>query len=160
MLAGSRDKVRFLLPFWPSCHHCMLVDNSPAIYMQRHIICLERLRQVLQQAFLQLVLTSPRIKHIASKRISATVILHSTAGFFDMTGGASRHQCESDRAALTPQVSPLTGNVAFSSAQSGWSFTLQSFSQLYCDVLGVKFDTAEFARRLWGDVYFHPGTYH
>mmetsp|Transcript_20010 Transcript_20010/g.60453 ORF Transcript_20010/g.60453 Transcript_20010/m.60453 type:complete len:985 (+) Transcript_20010:276-3230(+) len=54
------------------------------------------------------------------------------------------------------QVSPLTGNVAFSSAQSGWSFTLQSFSQLYCDVFGISFDTNEFARRLWGDVYFHP----
>lgn len=56
------------------------------------------------------------------------------------------------------QVSPLTGNVAFSSAQSGWSFTLQSFAQLYCNVLGVKFDTNEFAKRLWGDVYFHADT--
>ena len=50
----------------------------------------------------------------------------------------------------------MKGNVAFSSAQSGWSFTLQSFAQLYADVFGVGFDTREFARRLWGDVYFHP----
>ena len=48
--------------------------------------------------------------------------------------------------------------MGFASAQSGWSFTLQSFSQLYCEVYGVKMDTAEFARRLWGDVYYHPDT--
>ena len=40
----------------------------------------------------------------------------------------------------------MQGNVAFSSAQSGWSFTLQSFAQLYGDVFGVKIETAEFAR--------------
>ncbi len=54
------------------------------------------------------------------------------------------------------QVDPIRGNVAFASAQSGWSFTLHSFAQLYADVCGVAFDTKEFARRLWGDVYFHP----
>jgi U5 small nuclear ribonucleoprotein component len=48
--------------------------------------------------------------------------------------------------------------VGFSSAQAGWSFTLQSFSQLYCEVYGVKVDALEFARRLWGDVYYHPDT--
>ena len=55
-----------------------------------------------------------------------------------------------------PQVDPVHNNVAFTSAQSGWSFTLQSFAQLYADVFGTAFDTTEFARRLWGDVYFHP----
>lgn len=54
------------------------------------------------------------------------------------------------------QVDPVRGNVAFTSAQSGWSFTLQSFAKLYADVFGASFDTNEFARRLWGDVYFHP----
>ena len=54
------------------------------------------------------------------------------------------------------QVDPVHNNVAFTSAQSGWSFTLQSFAQLYADVFGTAFDTTEFARRLWGDVYFHP----
>ncbi|KAK9906659.1 hypothetical protein WJX75_005709 [Coccomyxa subellipsoidea] len=55
-------------------------------------------------------------------------------------------------------VSPTRGNVGFSSAQSGWSFTLQSFSKLYCEVYGVHMDAAEFARRLWGDVYYHSDT--
>lgn len=54
------------------------------------------------------------------------------------------------------QVDPVKGNVAFSSATSGWSFTLLSFAQLYRDVLGVHFDPRELARRFWGDVYFHP----
>lgn len=54
----------------------------------------------------------------------------------------------------------MRGNVAFTSAQSGWSFTLQSFAKLYADVFGAAFDTNEFARRLWGDVYFHPDSEH
>lgn len=57
---------------------------------------------------------------------------------------------------ISLQVDPVRGDVAFTSAQSGWSFTLQSFAQLYADVFGVPLDTAEFGRRLWGDVYFHP----
>ena len=55
------------------------------------------------------------------------------------------------------QVSPVKGTVGFASAQSGWSFTLQSFSKLYCEVYGIQLDHLEFARRLWGDLYFHPG---
>jgi 116 kDa U5 small nuclear ribonucleoprotein component len=61
-----------------------------------------------------------------------------------------------DQMAAAAQVDPVRNNVAFTSAQSGWSFTLQSFAQLYADVFGTAFDTTEFARRLWGDVYFHP----
>lgn len=33
-----------------------------------------------------------------------------------------------------PQVSPLKGNVAFTAALYGWSFTLESFATLYCEV--------------------------
>lgn len=48
--------------------------------------------------------------------------------------------------------------MGFSSAQSGWSFTLRSFAKLYCEVYGVAMDAEEFARRLWGDVYYHADT--
>ncbi|MEW5309265.1 MAG: hypothetical protein WDW38_001161 [Sanguina aurantia] len=51
-------------------------------------------------------------------------------------------------------VDPVRGNVAFSAALYGWSFTLTSFSQLYADVSGGSFDPREFAKRLWGDFYF------
>ena len=33
------------------------------------------------------------------------------------------------------QVHPVKGNVAFSAANSGWSFTLRSFAQLYLQVV-------------------------
>jgi hypothetical protein len=32
------------------------------------------------------------------------------------------------------QVDPLKGNVAFAAALYGWSFTLESFATLYCEV--------------------------
>jgi hypothetical protein len=59
---------------------------------------------------------------------------------------------------MCAQVSPTKGNVGFASAQCGWSFTLQSFARLYADVHGARMDAGEFARRLWGDVYYHAQT--
>ena len=56
------------------------------------------------------------------------------------------------------QLDPVKGNVGFASAAAGWSFTLQSYARLYVDVYGSAFDPREFARRLWGDVWFHPDT--
>ena len=55
-------------------------------------------------------------------------------------------------------MDPVCGNVAFSAAQYGWSFTLEQFAQLYCEVYGEKFNHKEFARRLWGDLWFMPET--
>ena len=52
----------------------------------------------------------------------------------------------------------MKGNVGFASAQSGWSFTLKSFAQLYADVYGIFLDTEKFMQRLWGDIYFNPET--
>lgn len=55
-------------------------------------------------------------------------------------------------------VSPILGNICFASSLYGLCFTLKSFSQLYADTYpGV--DTNEFARRLWGDMYFHAKRY-
>mmetsp|Transcript_22656 Transcript_22656/g.57692 ORF Transcript_22656/g.57692 Transcript_22656/m.57692 type:complete len:994 (-) Transcript_22656:539-3520(-) len=53
------------------------------------------------------------------------------------------------------EVDPARGNVIFSSAVSGWSFTLLSFARLYSDITGAAFDHREFAKRLWGDIWFH-----
>lgn len=36
----------------------------------------------------------------------------------------------------TTQISPELGNVCFSSAKMGWSFTLQSFANYYADTHG------------------------
>ncbi|OJJ46317.1 hypothetical protein ASPZODRAFT_142931 [Penicilliopsis zonata CBS 506.65] len=53
------------------------------------------------------------------------------------------------------RVSPELENVAFACASMGWCFTLQSFSRMYADTY-PQIDTAEFARRLWGDIFFNP----
>lgn len=54
----------------------------------------------------------------------------------------------------TYQVSPALGNVCFASGLYGVCFTLKSFAKLYADTYeGVNY--VEFAKRLWGDMYFH-----
>uniref|UniRef100_A0A8C4NFV9 Uncharacterized protein n=1 Tax=Eptatretus burgeri TaxID=7764 RepID=A0A8C4NFV9_EPTBU len=54
-------------------------------------------------------------------------------------------------------VSPLLGNVCFASSQYGLCFTLGSFAKLYADCHeGINFQ--EFAKRLWGDIYFNAKT--
>ncbi|KAI1497178.1 P-loop containing nucleoside triphosphate hydrolase protein [Biscogniauxia marginata] len=53
------------------------------------------------------------------------------------------------------RLSPEKGNVLFACSEMGWCFTLQSFAKMYADSFpGVNTD--EFAKRLWGDVYFNP----
>jgi U5 small nuclear ribonucleoprotein component len=54
------------------------------------------------------------------------------------------------------KLSPELGNVCFASALYGWSFTLQSFAKIYTDYHKGSFDYRDFARRLWGDLYFDP----
>ncbi|XP_075215166.1 116 kDa U5 small nuclear ribonucleoprotein component [Lycorma delicatula] len=54
-------------------------------------------------------------------------------------------------------VSPILGNVCFASAQYSVCFTLRSFANLYSQTYqGVNVN--EFARRLWGDIYFNSKT--
>ncbi|KAI0106690.1 P-loop containing nucleoside triphosphate hydrolase protein [Daldinia grandis] len=53
------------------------------------------------------------------------------------------------------RLSPEKGNVLFACSEMGWCFTLQSFSKMYADSFpGVN--TEDFAKRLWGDIYFNP----
>ncbi|KAI7905398.1 P-loop containing nucleoside triphosphate hydrolase protein [Cokeromyces recurvatus] len=61
------------------------------------------------------------------------------------------------------RLSPELGNVCFASAQMGWTFSLKSFAKLYADTYDdTSFDESEFARRLWGDIYYNPerGSFH
>jgi hypothetical protein len=51
-----------------------------------------------------------------------------------------RHTQAQTHTRSNTQVDPVKGNVAFSSAFSGWSFTLRSFAQLYADVFDADFD--------------------
>lgn len=51
------------------------------------------------------------------------------------------------------RLSPENGNVAFSSTDMNYCFTLRSFAKLYANTYG-KLDVKAFAARLWGDIYF------
>merc|ERR1719225_2352544 len=54
-------------------------------------------------------------------------------------------------------LSPVLGNVCFASSQYGACFTLKSFASLYNETYG-NINVNEFARRLWGDIYFNSKT--
>ncbi|POM70654.1 U5 small nuclear ribonucleoprotein component [Phytophthora palmivora] len=55
------------------------------------------------------------------------------------------------------RLSPELGNVCFASGQHGWSFTLESFAQIYAETYpGVP--PSALAARFWGDKYFNPQT--
>jgi 116 kDa U5 small nuclear ribonucleoprotein component len=57
------------------------------------------------------------------------------------------------------RLSPEIGNVVFSSAAQGWSFTLSSFARKYGELSGSgSWDEKAFAQRLWGDIFFNPTT--
>ncbi|EPQ61677.1 Bgt-5198 [Blumeria graminis f. sp. tritici] len=60
------------------------------------------------------------------------------------------------------RLSPEKGNVMFACSGMGWCFTLQSFAKMYSDSYPSKCNSSpginsqEFARRLWGDIFFNP----
>eukprot|EP01112_Ceratiomyxa_fruticulosa_P017874 TRINITY_DN5640_c0_g2_i1.p1 TRINITY_DN5640_c0_g2~~TRINITY_DN5640_c0_g2_i1.p1 ORF type:complete len:984 (-),score=223.83 TRINITY_DN5640_c0_g2_i1:93-3044(-) len=60
------------------------------------------------------------------------------------------------------RLSPELGNILFSSSLLSFSFTLKTFAKLYSKTYSSrgapKIDPTEFAKRLWGDMYFHPST--
>jgi U5 small nuclear ribonucleoprotein component len=54
-------------------------------------------------------------------------------------------------------VSPLLGNVCFASSEFAVCFTLKSFASIYNKTYpDINID--EFAKRLWGDIYFNAKT--
>jgi len=57
-----------------------------------------------------------------------------------------------------PQLSPTEGNVCFASSQYGVCFSLLSFAALYSETYGNNINAGMFAKRLWGDAYYHSKT--
>ncbi|KAK7404008.1 hypothetical protein QQX98_010235 [Neonectria punicea] len=57
--------------------------------------------------------------------------------------------------AASKRISPEKGNVLFACTDMGWCFTLASFAKMYTDTFG-DINTDEFAKRLWGDIYYNP----
>ncbi|KAJ8606050.1 hypothetical protein MRB53_041248 [Persea americana] len=55
------------------------------------------------------------------------------------------------------RVSPEKGNVAFACSSMRWCITLPSFAKIYAQSYpSAEFDVNDFARRLWGDIFFNP----
>jgi U5 small nuclear ribonucleoprotein component len=55
------------------------------------------------------------------------------------------------------RVSPEKGNVCFSCSSMDWCFALPSFAKMYAESYpNAKVDSAEFSKRLWGDIFFNP----
>ncbi|PIO61335.1 GTP-binding domain protein [Teladorsagia circumcincta] len=57
----------------------------------------------------------------------------------------------------TPVLSPLLENVIFASGRYNVCFSLLSFANIYAERYGT-INAREFARRLWGDIYFDKNT--
>ncbi|KIW65561.1 hypothetical protein PV04_07811 [Phialophora macrospora] len=55
------------------------------------------------------------------------------------------------------RLSPEKGNVAFACTSMDWVFTLPSFARMYAETY-PKVDATEFSLRLWGDIFFNPGS--
>lgn len=56
-------------------------------------------------------------------------------------------------------VSPILGNVCFSSSQYSVCFTLKSFAKLYLERSGAcSVNYSQFAKKLWGNLYFDRST--
>lgn len=112
----------------------------------------ERLIKVAIQEGLPLVLVINKVD-----RLMLELKLPPTDAYFKL-----RHTLDEINqliANIAPQsnikLSPELGNVCFASASAGWCFTLQSFAKIYSDSYG-GINTEEFAKRLWGDIYFDP----
>jgi U5 small nuclear ribonucleoprotein component len=68
------------------------------------------------------------------------------------------------------RVSPERGNVAFACTSMRWCFTLQSFAKMYAEFYPgpakatgfgkpmKNLDLDKFAMRLWGDIFYNPGS--
>ncbi|KAK3054373.1 hypothetical protein LTR09_004641 [Extremus antarcticus] len=57
------------------------------------------------------------------------------------------------------RVSPEKGNVCFGCSSMDWCITLPSFAKLYAESYpNAEFDSSEFSKRLWGDIFFNPGS--
>mmetsp|Transcript_3503 Transcript_3503/g.5257 ORF Transcript_3503/g.5257 Transcript_3503/m.5257 type:complete len:261 (-) Transcript_3503:10-792(-) len=70
------------------------------------------------------------------------------------------HSIQKKTAQNVQRLSPELGNVCFASGQHGWSFTLESFADLYCTRHpDAVFEPADLAKRLWGEWYYNEDTH-
>lgn len=166
LLPNTKDK-SYLLNIFDTPGHVNFSDEATAALRMADgaVVVIDVVEGVMVQ-------TERLIRHAAQERLPICVILNKVdrlilelklppaEAYYKL-----RHTLEEVNIILdsvqpssstTRRISPELGNVCFACSQMGWSFTLESFAKLYSDTHGGRFPPAEFARRLWGDVYFHP----
>ncbi|CAI5476923.1 unnamed protein product [Closterium sp. Yama58-4] len=98
-----------------------------------------------------------KLRHTLEE-INALIASYAPAAMAARTSGSGSAIVSAAMPSEAPQLDPVLGNVCFASAAAGWSFTLLSFARLYTQTHGVNFDPEQLAKRLWGDLYYHPDT--
>ncbi|CAI5507049.1 unnamed protein product [Closterium sp. Naga37s-1] len=98
-----------------------------------------------------------KLRHTLEE-VNALIASYAPAAMAARTSGSGSAIVSAAMPSEAPQLDPVLGNVCFASATAGWSFTLLSFAKLYTQTHGVNFDPEQLAKRLWGDLYYHPDT--
>ncbi|CAI5518327.1 unnamed protein product [Closterium sp. Naga37s-1] len=98
-----------------------------------------------------------KLRHTLEE-VNALIASYAPAAMAARTSGSGSAIVSAAMPSEAPQLDPVLGNVCFASAAAGWSFTLLSFAKLYTQTHGVNFDPEQLAKRLWGDLYYHPDT--
>ncbi|CAI6012713.1 unnamed protein product [Closterium sp. NIES-65] len=98
-----------------------------------------------------------KLRHTLEE-VNALIASYAPAAMAARTSSSGSAVVSAAMPSEAPQLDPVLGNVCFASAAAGWSFTLLSFSKLYTQTHGVNFDPEQLAKRLWGDLYYHPDT--
>ncbi|RKO85108.1 Eftud2 protein [Blyttiomyces helicus] len=112
--------------------------------------------------------TERLIKHLVSEKIPITLVVNKvdrlilelklppTDAYFKLKHTIEEVNSVISQYAPDVRLSPERGNVCFASSQMGWCFSLRSFAKMYAQNSAESFDSDEFAKRLWGDIYFDP----
>eukprot|EP00916_Digyalum_oweni_P002618 GHVL01004752.1.p1 GENE.GHVL01004752.1~~GHVL01004752.1.p1 ORF type:complete len:970 (-),score=170.39 GHVL01004752.1:228-2759(-) len=139
------DEVTAALRISDSC--VILVDSVEGVMTNT-----ERLIRYSIQEKCKIIIVINKIdKLILELRIPPIDAYHKLRHTIEEINQIIASQCEL-MSIPTFKVSPLLGNVAFSSGLFKFIFTIQSFAKIYSET--ANFNSNHFARCLWGDVYF------
>lgn len=100
-----------------------------------------------------------KLKHIIDE-VNSLIAQYSQEASVSSSWSSSSNQSSDDNQLPYKQlvISPLLGNVCFSSSYYRFCFTLKSFAKIYSVLNATPFDYTQFALKLWGDVYFNGKT--
>jgi U5 small nuclear ribonucleoprotein component len=121
---------------------------ADAYYKLRHVI--EEVNRAVATACGDAAALDPEFGRAAAEAAAKAAAGSNAATTATPTTADHRAASEAARRRLDPRL----GNVCFASARDGWSFTLQSFAEMFARLKGGAFDPSALAPRLWGDSWF------